>query len=160
MRKLLSRRPSPAMVVALIALLFAMGGSVYAASKINGKKIKKDSIPGNRIKSGTISGEQVVPQGLKAGNVLAAEIPNGCTSAGGNTGGISASAAGTECNVTFPRDVSNCAIVLGTRFDFPGGGETTYRKPSSNVVQVSRRDSAGGTPTAGAFSIAAICPEV
>ncbi len=34
----------------------------------------------------------------------------------------------------------------------------TYRKLGTNAVQVSRRDSDGNNATAGAFSIAAICP--
>jgi len=95
-----------------------------------------------------------------AQNVLAAEVANGCNGVSGGTGGISVAPAGGECNVTFSRSVANCAITLGTLFDFPGGGETTYRKVPGNTnrVQVSRHDSAGGTPTAGAFSIAAICP--
>jgi hypothetical protein len=31
-----SRRPSPALVIALIALFISLGGTVYAASKISG----------------------------------------------------------------------------------------------------------------------------
>ena len=37
--------------IALLALFFALGGSVYAASnKIDGAQIKAKSLPGNRIK--------------------------------------------------------------------------------------------------------------
>lgn len=46
-------------VIALIALFVALGGSVYAASKISGKTIKKGSEPGNRIKKNTVTGTQV-----------------------------------------------------------------------------------------------------
>ena len=57
MRKI--RRPSPALVIALVALIAALGGSVYAASHINGKTIKKHSIPGNRLKKNTLTGQQI-----------------------------------------------------------------------------------------------------
>src|SRR5690554_5228317 len=48
------RRFSPSMIVALIALLFATGtGSAIAAkSLINGKDIKRGSIPANRLTKG------------------------------------------------------------------------------------------------------------
>ena len=42
-------RPSPALVISIIALFVALGGTVYAASKINGKTIKVKSLPGNRL---------------------------------------------------------------------------------------------------------------
>lgn len=48
--------PSPAMVIACLALVAAIGGSAYAASKINGKQIKKDSITGKQIKEETLKG--------------------------------------------------------------------------------------------------------
>lgn len=53
------RRPSPALIIALIALFAALGGTVYAANKINGKTIKVNSIPGNRIKPQTLTGKQI-----------------------------------------------------------------------------------------------------
>lgn len=53
------RRPSPALIIALIALFAALCGSVYAAGKINGKTIKVNSIPGNRIKPQTLTGKQI-----------------------------------------------------------------------------------------------------
>jgi len=46
--------PSPAMIVACLALIAAIGGSAYAASKINGKDIKKDSVTGKQIKESTV----------------------------------------------------------------------------------------------------------
>ncbi len=54
-------RPSHATIVAYIALFVALGGSVYAAtsSKINGQKIKPNSVPGNRIKPGSLTGSQI-----------------------------------------------------------------------------------------------------
>lgn len=53
------KSPSPSMIVALIALFAALGGTVYAAGKINGKTIKVNSEPGNRLKDDTVTGKQV-----------------------------------------------------------------------------------------------------
>jgi len=45
-----TRRQSPALVISLVALFAALGGTVYAAKKINGKAIRAKSLPGNRLK--------------------------------------------------------------------------------------------------------------
>jgi hypothetical protein len=47
------------MVVAVLALFVAMGGTVYAASTISGKSVKKNSLPGNRIKKKTVTGNRM-----------------------------------------------------------------------------------------------------
>lgn len=51
-------------VVACLALFVALGGSVYAAGKINGKQIKPSSLPGNRLKPRTITARRVKPKTL------------------------------------------------------------------------------------------------
>lgn len=43
MRKLLSKRPSPAMIVAMVALVAALGGTAYAAKAITYKMLDKDA---------------------------------------------------------------------------------------------------------------------
>ena len=48
--------PKPATIIAVIALVAALGGSAIAGSKINGKQIKKDSITGKQIKEKTLKG--------------------------------------------------------------------------------------------------------
>lgn len=45
--------------ISLIALFFALGGTVYAAGGFSGKGIKKGSIPANRIAPESIGAEQV-----------------------------------------------------------------------------------------------------
>ncbi len=47
-------------MVATLALFLALtGGAVWAANRINGKQIKKNSIPGNRIKQKSLTNNQV-----------------------------------------------------------------------------------------------------
>jgi hypothetical protein len=58
MRRKLSR-PSPAMVVALIALFVALGGSGYAATKFNPKVIKNNTVPGKKLKNNSLPGQKL-----------------------------------------------------------------------------------------------------
>ncbi|HEX5610530.1 MAG TPA: hypothetical protein VFX45_10625 [Solirubrobacterales bacterium] len=43
-------------MIAAIAIFLSLGGSVYAAAKIDGKKIRKESIPGNRVQEQSLTG--------------------------------------------------------------------------------------------------------
>jgi hypothetical protein len=52
-------RLSPSLAISVLALFVALGGTVYAASKISGKSIKPNSIPANRLKKHSITGKQV-----------------------------------------------------------------------------------------------------
>jgi hypothetical protein len=53
------RRPSPALVVSLIALFVALGGTGYAAVKINGKDLKNKSVAGGKLKNKTVTGGKI-----------------------------------------------------------------------------------------------------
>ena len=59
MRTLKSRRPSPAMVVAIVALIVALAGTAYAAQTINGGAIKKQTIGAGKLKHKTLTGFQI-----------------------------------------------------------------------------------------------------
>lgn len=58
--------PSPALVVAAVALFVALGGTVFAAAKINGKAIKVKSLPGNRLKPRSVPANRLKPGVLGA----------------------------------------------------------------------------------------------
>jgi hypothetical protein len=73
-------RLSPSLAISVLALFVALGGTVYAASKISGKSIKPNSIPANRLKKHSITGKQVnlkklgtVPNATSATNAAHAE---------------------------------------------------------------------------------------
>lgn len=61
MRQLARRRPSAAMVVAIIALVVAASGTAMAASQLvdGDSLIKKDSLSGNRLRHATVTGKQI-----------------------------------------------------------------------------------------------------
>lgn len=60
MRGRLRPRLTYANVMSTLAVFLALGvGGAYAAGKINGRQIKKGSIPGNRLKPESVTGRQV-----------------------------------------------------------------------------------------------------
>jgi hypothetical protein len=69
-------RPTPAMAVALLALFVALGGSVYAASGIDGHQVKPKSLPGNRLVPGSVAANRLAP-GAIPGSRLAPQSVTG-----------------------------------------------------------------------------------
>src|SRR4051794_7533010 len=61
------RRPSPATMVALLALFAALAGSAYAAGRIDGRAGKVKSLPGNRLKLGSVPANRLKPGALTTG---------------------------------------------------------------------------------------------
>ena len=125
MRKLAKRLPSPAMVVALIALVVALAGTAYAAQTINGGAIKKQTIGGGKLKHKTLTGFQintnklgVVPAAKRAAHTYWAVVNNpagagNATLARASDAGITATEGGGAVTVAFPINVSGCADVAG-----------------------------------------------
>jgi hypothetical protein len=75
------RLPSPALVVSVLALFVALGGTVYAAQKLDGRAIKAKSLPGNRLKLRSVPANRLKPGVLRAaglgqpgGQITGAEI--------------------------------------------------------------------------------------
>jgi hypothetical protein len=61
------RRPSPALVVALVALFVALGGPAQAARLITGKQIKNHSITSKDLARGTVRSLRLTPKGSVTG---------------------------------------------------------------------------------------------
>ena len=59
MRRMFHPHPSASLVIALVALFLALGGTTVAAVVINGASIKNGTITGNKLKNGTLTGTQV-----------------------------------------------------------------------------------------------------
>ena len=83
LRKLVSRRrPTPAMVVALIALVAALGGTSYAALTITGSNVKNSSLTGTDVKNSSLTGTDVKNSSLtgvdvKNRSLTSADLSNG-----------------------------------------------------------------------------------
>lgn len=68
------RRPSPALIVAVIALFAALGGTVFAAGRISGRAIKVKSLPGNRLKLHSVPANRLKPGAIHAESRFAVQI--------------------------------------------------------------------------------------
>jgi hypothetical protein len=68
------RRQAPALVLAGLALVAALSGTVYAAGKISGRSIKVKSIPGNRLAPGSVPGNRLKPGALRGSQLAPGSI--------------------------------------------------------------------------------------
>ncbi|HEU5253729.1 MAG TPA: hypothetical protein VFU16_10445 [Solirubrobacterales bacterium] len=69
MKKVWSKRPSPAMIVALVALFAALGGSAYAAKKIGTKEIKANAITTGKIKKNAITTSKIKKEAVTGAKI-------------------------------------------------------------------------------------------
>ena len=125
MSTLKKRRPSPAMVVAVIALIVALAGTAFAAQTINGGAIKKQTIGGGKLKQKTLTGFQintnklgVVPSAKRAAHTYWAVVnnpagPGNAALARASDAGITAVEGGGAVSVVFPVNICGCANVAG-----------------------------------------------
>ena len=105
MQRVLTRRPSGATVVAVVALVIATTGTAIAAGLANGDKlIRKDSLSGNRLRNHTLTGKQInlsrlgtVPSANKANTANRATT---ATTAGHASTADAATNAGAAANAS------------------------------------------------------------
>jgi hypothetical protein len=68
------RRQGPALVLAGLALIAALSGTVYAAGKISGRTIKVKSLPGNRLAPASVPGNRLKPGAIKGSQLAPGSI--------------------------------------------------------------------------------------
>jgi hypothetical protein len=170
----LKRRPSPAMVVALVALVVALAGTAYAAQTINGGAIKKQTIGGGKLKHKTLTGFQintnklgVVPAAKRAAHTYWAVVNNpagagNAALARASDAGITAAEGGGAVAIVFPANVSGCANVAGrnnagTTVPNPGYAQTNTSPANPNAIEVRTRDEKGAAADAD-FHLIVVCP--
>jgi hypothetical protein len=74
MSRLLGHRPSPAMVVAMLALFISLAGTGYAAIKlpansVGAKQLKANAVTSKKIKHGAVDGSKVRANSLTGTNI-------------------------------------------------------------------------------------------
>ena len=174
LRKLKPRRPSPAMIVAMLALVVALGGTAYAAGRINGNSIEKQSIGGGKLKKQTLTGYQVnvnklgtVPSSHRALDTLWAVVHNppgghNATLVRASDPTISVTEAGGAVNVIFPGNVSVCANVaernnVGSSVPVSGWAQTNVSPANPDAIEVHTKDKSGNNEDAD-FQLIVVCP--
>jgi hypothetical protein len=73
------RRPSAPLVISMVALFAALGGTSYAAAKITGSEIAKKTIKGGNVANKTLSAKKVKPDTLGGDQIneaLLGSVPN------------------------------------------------------------------------------------
>jgi hypothetical protein len=174
MSKLRLIRPSPALVVSVIALIVALAGTAYAAKRINGGSIIKQSIGGGKVKKDTLTGFQI--NNAKLGEVPTAKVathtywaavnnpPGGgnASLARASTAGISVVESGGAAIVTFPSAVTGCVNVAGknnasTPTPTPGYSQTNLAPGNPSGIEVRNRDETGALVD-GDFHLIVVCP--
>jgi hypothetical protein len=175
LQKLKRRRPSPAMIVALVALVAALGGTAYAAGRINGNAIVKHSIGGGKLKKKTLTGYQVnvnklgeVPLAKRTTHTFWAVVHNpagkgnATLTRASDAGVISATEANGAVTVIFPIGVADCANVAGRNNDgtsppVAGYAQTNVSPVNQNAIEVHTKDKDGNNEDSD-FQLIVICP--
>lgn len=88
MRSFLNRRPSPAMVVSLIALFCSLGGVSYgvATGSIDSREIKNNTVRSKDIRNNTVRSRDVRNRSLLARDFKPGQLPAGPRGATGAQG--------------------------------------------------------------------------
>jgi hypothetical protein len=161
------------MVVAVMALVVALGGSAYAAGQINGNSIQKQSIGGGKLKHKTLTAFQIntaklgtVPTAARSTNTLWAVVNNpagagNATLARASDSNISVVEAGGAVNVLLPVPAGLCANVAGrnnagTTVPSSGYVQTNINPANPNAIEVHTRDKNGGNEDAD-FHLLVVC---
>jgi hypothetical protein len=134
LRRLLSRRPSPSMVVALIALFVSLGGvSFGAAVVITGKAIKNNTVGSKDLKNNDIRGTDIRNNSLTGKDVKESrlgKVPNAAhaDSADSADNADNATRLGGNASNTFMRfggTIPSGVTVTGNWYAAPSNGNAT-----------------------------------
>jgi hypothetical protein len=79
-------RPSPATLIALLALFVALGGPAQARTLFTGKDIKAATLTGKHLKSSTLTGKHVKNRSLGVNDLSAAAVQSLTTNGPGSVG--------------------------------------------------------------------------
>ena len=118
MRGMLRHRPSPAMVVALIALFVAMGGVSYgvATGTIDSREIKNNSVRSRDLRNHSVTGKDIRQNSLGGAEIKESslgQVPSAARS-GSATSATNAKSASNATNATNATNAGN-ATNLGNK---------------------------------------------
>jgi hypothetical protein len=158
------RAPSPAFVIALIALFVALGGTSYAAinalpkNSVGTKQLKKNAVTGVKIKNKAVTASKINTAGLTVPNATHAASADSATSATTAGSAAPSGAAGGALAGSYP----NPGLApIEAWHEVGASGEPAFQSGWSNFGGFSTmafaKDSAGfvhlkGTVSAGTFA--------
>jgi hypothetical protein len=138
MSRLRNRRPAPALVLATLALFVALGGTVWAATQIDGHSVKLKSLPGNRVIVGSLPGNRLRPGAISGNRVDSAtlgRVPSAAHAEAAETARTAETAIhaqGAADSATVNGYAAGCEA--GTRI-FAGACWETRTRPAMDPIQ-------------------------
>jgi hypothetical protein len=145
MRHLLRKRPSPSMVVALIALFVSLGGVSYgvATGSIDSRELKNNTVRSGDLRNNDVRGKDLRNNGVTGADVLAGSSDNAETAsrlAGLSPGSINAAGetensmacdvavlTGTDCATALLQQPSASNVLVLATGTFWGSATATGR---------------------------------
>jgi hypothetical protein len=167
MNKFRLSRPSPALLISLIALVVALGGTSYAAFRlpagsVGTKQLVNGAVSTPKIKNGAVNGSKVAKNSLTGaninlgtlGNVPSATNAAHATSADSATNASHATSADNATNATNAANATTAATASAL-------GSVAYRvDTSAGAVDIPACSDNPCTPNdVGTASITATCPQ-
>lgn len=122
MRHLRRLRPTPAMVVACIALSVALGGTSFAAiqalpkNSVGAKQLKKNAVTGPKIKANAVTGAKVASNSLTGADVKESSLGQVPSAATAGTAAPSGAAGGDLAGSTYPNPTIAAGAVTPAKF--------------------------------------------
>jgi hypothetical protein len=163
-----AHRPSPALVISLVALFLSLGGVGYAAVTITGKNVKNSSLTGKDVKNSSLTGKDVKNDSLTGSDVRESglgKVPSAAAADAAGSANIAAvqivTAAGTAPASGAPATATaTCPAGLkvvggGAQVGDPVNAFVNDLWPSSATAFSARVISSGGTDQA--FTVYANC---
>lgn len=156
MRRIQLRKPSPAMLVAMLALTVAVAGGGQAiadqtariAKQIKGSSIKKGSITAKQIKSGTITGKQVKNDTLTGKQVKESSLTQVPSAATASTADDAKAVGGTKVKTfNFSGAAGSSEVLLNY-----AGFELTAGCDDTNYPILKMKNVSGGPAFADYFA--------
>jgi len=182
MRRISSRRPSPALVISMIALFVAIGGTAFAAigqNTIGTKQVKPNSLNSGDVKNDSLRGADILESSLvlpstaiAADTIGSSEVKADSLTAGDlAANSVGASELGSltvrDVTITIPANTTNSgtAACLDTEQLISGGGNFVTSPPPTGAALdsstpvgntwVARARNPTATPTD--FKVRALC---
>jgi hypothetical protein len=159
-----SRRPSPALVIACVALVVAMGGTGYAATmlarnSVGTAQLKKGAVTTSKIARNAVTASQVKHRSLLGVDFAKGQLPAGSAGAPGPVGPAGSQGPKGDMGLQGPRgDTGPQGVHIGGSSAFRPGADPNTTSGASRfglIVDIGNSDVVGQFKAAGSWAVTA-----